>query len=264
MGLDVALGVVILIAAIRGWLQGFFHQAVRIGGLIACVYLADPVRSQVKPYVLPYLPKIEPNRVDQLLWWISAGITYAVLVGAATLAFKMMKRPEIPGIPPQQKRNDQFAGFLLGIAKGALIAAFLTAGFQNYALKQVENIPWADGQIKSSSALEWNARYHPARRIWSSVPVQHFVNRIQRMGLQGAAEPLPSEAVDGAKDRPPVQTARRTTEERASQPANGDDPDSGPPAPPVSPVSKGETPDPEPERSVDASKATVGGTSKPK
>ena len=70
MGLDVALGVIILIAAIRGWLQGFLYQAIRISGLIACVYLAAPVRDQAKPYILPYLPTIHPDLVDRLFWWV--------------------------------------------------------------------------------------------------------------------------------------------------------------------------------------------------
>ena len=121
MGLDVALGVVILIAAIRGWLQGFLYQVIRLGGLIACVYLAAPVRDQAKPYVAPYLPTIKPDLMDRLLWWVAAASSYVVLVGAATLALKMTKRPEIPGMPPQRSRNDQFAGFLLGIAQGGLI-----------------------------------------------------------------------------------------------------------------------------------------------
>ena len=72
MGLDVALGVVILIAAIRGWLQGFVYQAIRIGGLVACVYLADPVRDQAKPHVLRYLPTIQPEVMDRILWWVAA------------------------------------------------------------------------------------------------------------------------------------------------------------------------------------------------
>ena len=42
MGLDLALGVVILIAAFRGWFQGFVSQTVEIVGLIACVYLGRP------------------------------------------------------------------------------------------------------------------------------------------------------------------------------------------------------------------------------
>ena len=81
MGLDLALGVIILIAAFRGWLQGFVSQAVRIAGLIACVSLAEPVRDFAKPHVLPYLPTIQPEVVDRLLWWVSAAVTYVVLVG---------------------------------------------------------------------------------------------------------------------------------------------------------------------------------------
>lgn len=147
MGLDIALGVLILIAAIRGWIQGFVYQAVRIAGLVACVYLADPVRDNAKPYVLPYLPTIQPELVDRLLWWVSAAVSYVVLVGLTTLVIKMTRRPEIPGLP-QTGRHDQSAGFLFGAAKGALIAAFLTAGIQKYALKQIATIAWADEQVK--------------------------------------------------------------------------------------------------------------------
>ncbi len=46
MGLDLALSAIIVLAAIRGWMQGFVSQTVRIGSLIACVYLADLVRSR--------------------------------------------------------------------------------------------------------------------------------------------------------------------------------------------------------------------------
>ena len=198
MGLDVALGVIILIAAIRGWLQGFLYQAIRIGGLIACVYLAAPVRDQVKPYILPYLPTIHPDLVDRLFWWVAACVTYVVLVGTSTLALKMTKRPEIPGIPAQRSRNDQFAGFLFGILKGALIAAFVAAAIQKYALKQIETIPWAEDQFKSSLALQWNRQYHPASKIWRSVPVRHLVNHFQRMGLEVPRNP-----------RPPRQQRRR-------------------------------------------------------
>ena len=75
MGLDLTLGVIILIAAFRGWFQGFVSQAVRLGGVIACVYLAEPVRDYAKPHVLPYLPSIQPELVDRLLWWVSAAVS---------------------------------------------------------------------------------------------------------------------------------------------------------------------------------------------
>jgi len=229
MGLDLALGVIILISAFRGWFRGFISQAVRLGGLIACVYLADPIRDYAKPRVLPYLPSIPPDLVDRVLWWVSAALTYVVLVGVVTLVIKMTRRPEIPGIP-EASRNDQFAGFLLGLVKGGLIAVFLTAGIQKFALAQIHSISWADEQAKGSRALQWNEQYQPVVRIWKSQPVTHFVNHIQRMGLRNPAEASPAAADESqATGGAPVQTASRTSErelERSdqiqSQPGSGD------------------------------------------
>jgi uncharacterized membrane protein required for colicin V production len=264
MGLDLALGIVVLIAGLRGWLQGFLYQAIRLGGLVACVYLAVPVREQAKPYVLPYLPTIQPELLDRLLWWVSAVVSYAVLVGGLTLALKMTKRPEIPGMPPQRSRNDQFAGFLLGLAKGALVAAFVVAALQKYAMGQIETIPWADQQAKSSLAMLWDREYHPASRLWGSVPVRHFVNHIRRMGLPGPAESTPSEAVEKTEDRPVVKTARKNAEDglRGTAPppaAKGD-----PPAPPAPRAAKEQVKDPELEQAVEEIKATIEAVSKPK
>ncbi len=259
MGLDVALGIILLIAAIRGWLQGFIYQAIRIGGLIACVYLAAPVRDQVKPYVLPYLPTIHPDLVDRLFWWVAACVTYVVLVGTSTLALKMTKRPEIPGMPAQRSRNDQFAGFLFGILKGALIAAFIAAAIQKWALKQIETIPWAEDQLKSSLALQWNRQYHPASKIWRSVPVRHLVNHFQRMGLD-APESSPSEATEKAEERPVVQTARKGPAEEATDLPQSD----APPAPPAPSATTRQEVAREVEGVLDEIKETVDAASRPK
>jgi uncharacterized membrane protein required for colicin V production len=209
MGLDLALGVIILLAAFRGWVQGFVSQAVRIAGLIACVYLAEPVRNYAKPYVFPYLPTIQPELVDRLLWWVSAAVTYVVLVGFVTLVIKMTRRPEIPGIR-ESGRNDQFAGFLFGAAKGLLAVTFLTAGVENYALKYLKVMPWAEDQVKTSWAFKCNEQYQPVSRIWSSSPVRHYVSQIQRMGLQNPAEASQSARGEEATDNPPVKTASRS------------------------------------------------------
>jgi uncharacterized membrane protein required for colicin V production len=208
MVLDLALGVIILLAAFRGWLQGFVSQAVRIAGLIACVYLAEPVRNYAKPYVFPYLPTIQPELVDRLLWWVSAAVTYVVLVGFVTLIIKMTRRPEIPGIR-ESGRNDQFAGFLFGAAKGLLVVAFLTAGIQKYALKYLGVMPWAEEQVKTSWAFKCNEQYQPVSRIWSSSPVRHYVSQIQRMGLQNPAEASQLPPAEERTDNP-VKTASRS------------------------------------------------------
>jgi uncharacterized membrane protein required for colicin V production len=212
MGLDLTLGVIILIAAFRGWFQGFVSQAVRIAGLVACVYLAEPVRDYAKPHVLSYLPAIQPELVDRLLWWVSAAVSYVVLVGVASLVIKMTRRPEIPGIS-QSGRNDQFAGFLLGAAKGLLITAFATAGIQKYAMEPIKTVTWAEEQVKTSLALQWSEAYQPVPRIWSSRPVRHFVNYVERMGLRKPGEPSQTPAAgDDDGDDPPVRTAGRRTD----------------------------------------------------
>jgi uncharacterized membrane protein required for colicin V production len=212
MWLDVILGGIILIAGFRGWFQGFVSQAVRIAGLVACVYLAEPVRDYAKPHVLPYLPTIQPELVDRLLWWVSAATGYVVLVGVATLIIKMTRRPEIPGIA-QSGRNDQFAGFMLGATKGVLMAAFAVAGIERYATEQVKSVAWAEEQVKSSWGLKWSETYQPVPKIWSSRPVRHFVNYIERMGLRKPGEPSQSPAGEDDDDAegPPVRTASRPT-----------------------------------------------------
>ncbi len=222
MGLDLALGVIILIAAFRGWFQGFVSQAVRLSSLVVSVYLAAHVRDYAKPYVTPYLSSIQPDLVERLLWWVSAVATFLVLVGVAMLVIKMTKRPEIPGIS-QRGRNDQFAGFLLGALKGLLVAVFVAAGIQNYAMDQVKNVSWASDQVKASWALKWNEAYTPARKIWASRPVRHFVDYIHRMGIErpGAA-PSDSESGDELDDEDVVRTA--------SRPAQGDSADRDLPA----------------------------------
>jgi uncharacterized membrane protein required for colicin V production len=264
MGLDVALAIVILIAGLRGWLQGFVYQAIRLGGLIACVYLADPVRDQAKPYVLPNLPTLQPELIDRLLWWVSAVVTYVVIVGGLTLAVKMTRRPEIPGMPPQRSRNDQFAGFVLGLAKGALVAAFLVAALQTYAMDQIGTMPWAEQQVKSSSAVLWNSQYHPASRIWHSVPVRHFVNHIQRMGLPGSAESTPADVAEKAKDRPVVETARKGAEDGPSPAVSDQEAKTAPPAPPAPKAAKGQGKDPELEPAVEENKAKIDAVAGPK
>jgi uncharacterized membrane protein required for colicin V production len=197
MGLDLALGVIVLLAAIRGWLKGFILQAIRLTGLVACVYAADPVRDLARPYVLPHLPSIRPELGDRLLWWSAAVISYIVLVGLATLIHKVSQRQAFGIAEP--KRNDQYAGFALGALKGTIAVLFLVAGLQKYALDRVKGFAWADEQFQSSKLLKWNKDYQPVSRIWSSPPVKHFVDHVQRNGLTSPGSP---EAYGGSDAKP--------------------------------------------------------------
>jgi uncharacterized membrane protein required for colicin V production len=216
MGLDLALGIFVLFGAIRGWRKGFLLQAIRLSGLVACVYAAGPVRDQLKPYVLPHLPTIRPELVDRLLWWSSAAASYVVLVGLATLILKFSRRQPFGIAEPN--RGDQSAGLLLGALKGLVVASFLVAALQQHAVPRLGGVAWAEEQARTSQVLKWNAQYEPAAKIWGSPPVQQFVAHVRRMGL--ASPPhgptSPEEAPDSPKplqaegSRPPRLTLPST------------------------------------------------------
>lgn len=203
MGLDLALGGLVLVAAIRGWLKGFLVQAIRLGGLVASVYLAAPVRDQIKPYVAGQLPSMQPELLDRMLWWASGVGAYLVLVGVASVIVAVSRRQTFGIAEPN--RSDQFAGFGLGVVKGLVVASFVVAGLQKYAEPQMAKVSWAEEQKKESWAWMWNRKYHPAARIWAAPPVQSFVNQIQSMGLKG----LPGTGTAEPRVEKTVQTASR-------------------------------------------------------
>ena len=202
MGLDIALGVMVLLGAIRGWFRGFVLQAIRLGGIVGSVYAAAPLRDYVRPHVVPYLKSIPTVMLDRMLWWSSAVATYLVAVGLATLAVKLYRRR--PYGEPEPNRVDQFAGLWLAAGKAAIVAAFLVGAIDKHAIGWIRQVPWAQEQMKASTVLTWHEDYHPADKIWSAAPVQHFVNQVVKMGVAGPSEGSPSRV-----EAPPVQTASR-------------------------------------------------------
>ena len=202
MGLDIALGVMVLLGGIRGWLRGFMLQAIRLGGLVGSVFAAGPIRDSVRPYVAPYLTTVPAHLLDRLLWWTSAAVAFVAVVGAGNLAVKLARRR--PYGEPEPNRVDQFGGFLMAAAKAGVVAAFLAwAVDRNRAW--VDHIPWAAEQAQTSQAMAWHDQYRPADRIWSAPPVQQFVAHVRRMGIANPEAPVGSKPAD----RPPVQTASR-------------------------------------------------------
>jgi len=181
MGLDLTLGILVLISALRGWGRGFVLQVVRIAGVVAGVYAAEPVRDSVRPYIDKHLPTMDPGLLDKLLWWAAALVSYMVLVGMATLLVKLYRRSPVGDSEPN--RGDQFVGLLFGAAKGVVVASVLTLVIDTYATEYTKNLPWAEEQVRASQALLMNREYAPAVRLWESQPVQNFVGYIKSRGL---------------------------------------------------------------------------------
>jgi uncharacterized membrane protein required for colicin V production len=200
MGLDITLGVIVLLAAIRGWFKGFLLQAIQIGALVGCVYLAAPLRDLARPYALDYFPGVKPELLEKLLWWTGAVVAYLVTAGFAISTVKLYRRRHyLEGAEPN--RGDQGAGFLLGAAKGSLVAIFLTAGIARYVPTYVKADGWIPEQIATSRALKLSATYHPAEQVWTSRPVQELVARVRRGGLWSEAD-RPAEATARTSEIP--------------------------------------------------------------
>lgn len=203
MGLDIALGVMILLGAIRGWFRGFVLQTIQLCGLVGCVYAAGPIRDLAGPYVAPYLKTIDPSLLGRMLWWSSAVVSYIAMVGLGNLAVKLYRRR--PYGEPEPNHTDQSAGFLLASVKGALVAAFLVGAIDRHILPYAKQVPWVAEQLKDSRAFVWHEQYKPADRVWSAPPVQMFVAHVRQMGI---ADPRPAgESKSPEADPAPVQTA---------------------------------------------------------
>jgi Colicin V production protein len=191
MGLDLVLGAIVLLAALRGWFRGFTSQAVRLASFIGCFYLADPVREEIRPYIIPRLPLIDPALLDRIFWWVSAVIAYILMLAVLSLAVRLMRTPPEPG-EPMPRREDRIGGMFLGVGKGLLAAALLSALVLKFDEDLARHAPWAQRQTTGSFAMKWTRQYQPVPRIWAAPPVRHFVEHIQRngMGQKAEAEPV--------------------------------------------------------------------------
>jgi len=206
MGLDLALGGLVLLVALRGWLRGFVVQAIRLGALVCAVYAAVPARNFVKPYALQHLPTVRADLSDRLLWWVMAVACYFLFSGLASLIVAISRRNSF-GLE-EKNRSDQFAGLGLGLVKGVIVAAFALSGLQTYGEPAFSKLDWAQSQTKESMAWDWGQKYQPARRLWTSQPVQQFVSHVQKNGLNPPAA-VPTRGAGEEDVEKPVQTASR-------------------------------------------------------
>jgi uncharacterized membrane protein required for colicin V production len=222
MGLDLFLGLMVLIGAIRGWLKGFVLQAVQLGGLVACVYEAGPLRDFAKPHLEGYLRGIRPDLFDRLLWWVACVVSYVVTVGLATWLVRLYRRR--PYGEPDLYRGDQAAGLLMGAAKALLIVTLLVAGLEKYALSYLKGLKWAEQQAGTSHAVVWNEKYQPLARIWAWPPLQTFVTHVQKMGLGSPSSNAPAEPAVRTAAAPSQPLALRPRPSPFREPAEAPDP----------------------------------------
>lgn len=213
MGLDVGLGIVVLLAGIRGWFRGFAFQAVQLVCLIGSIYVASPLRDLARPYAIQTFPSVEQPILDKILWWSAVVLSYVVTSGAGYSMVRFHRRRAFADLEPN--RGDQGAGFALGALKGAIVVAFVASSLAARTQTYIQSGGWAGQQVQDSRALMLAMQHKPAEKIWQSAPIQALVTQIRREGLGDLAPvaPEPDKSRDVARptaaDTPPIQTARR-------------------------------------------------------
>jgi uncharacterized membrane protein required for colicin V production len=217
MGLDITLGILVLLGGIRGWIKGFLLQAIQVGALIGSIFLADPIRDLARPYLAPHLPSLQPALIDRMLWWAAAVLGYIVISGVPSSLVRLIRSR--PAAELDARWGDCGIGFLLGAAKGLVFVSFLTWGLQSFAVPRYAADPgWIGKQLSTSRGLELARRHEPGRQIWTSEPVQLVVDRVRTRGLgAGSVAPAAPDATaapitDGpAIEAPPAASARAQT-----------------------------------------------------
>jgi uncharacterized membrane protein required for colicin V production len=214
MGLDIALGVLVLLSAVRGWFRGFALQAMQIAALVGSIYVAAPLRDLVRPYARTYLQGMGPEILDRLLWWTAAVLSYLVMAGVGSGLVKMHKRRTYAEFEPN--RGDQGMGFLVGALKGALVAMFLVAAVERRAPDYTAQGGLVADQVRTSKALVLSAQYRPAEQVWESAVVQSLVKVVKREGL-GAPKDEPAAASDAGAGEAATAVAEPATAERVDR-----------------------------------------------
>jgi uncharacterized membrane protein required for colicin V production len=223
MGLDVALGILVLIAGIRGWLRGFIRQAIPLAALVGCVYAASPLRDLARPHAREYFPSIGHEVLDRMLWWTAGVLSYVLMTGVCFSIVKAMRKRTYGD--PEPNRADQGAGFTLGVAKGLIVASCLATALRSYGPNVYNQAPALEKQAEKSRAMEWSEKYRPAETLWNSTPVQKFVAVVKSEGMGTKVEEIPAKTAKDAEpatvekpkkeSRNPAEPAIRTASEKA-------------------------------------------------
>lgn len=187
MGLDIALGLIALSMAVSGWRAGFWLQTMRLICLVVGLYAAEPISIQAQPYVAQHIKLEDPAMLQRGLWWASWLAVYTL--GSMVLSMvarigKWRKSPLQAELEPPGK-FDPFGGFIFGLAKAGLVAAFLAAAMDRYAIPKIEHKDWAKKYVLTSRALTYSRKYEPIPKILSAEPVKSMLTIIQEKGLGG-------------------------------------------------------------------------------
>ena len=182
MGLDIALGLIALGMAVSGWRNGFWVQIMRLICLVAGLYLAEPIALRAEPYVSQHIKIEDAKLLQRGLWWGSWLVVYtlgSMIVSMAARVGRWRKSPLQAELEPPGN-FDPIMGFLFGLTKAAVVAAFITAALDRYAIEKIQHRDWAKNYVVNSKALVYSRQYEPVPKILGAEPVKSMLTMMDK------------------------------------------------------------------------------------
>lgn len=194
MTMDLILLAVLLIIGLRGWFDGFVKQMIHWSSLIAAILLATPIAYVLRPEIQPHLASIPEHLFGEILWWSSVVLAYLVISAMSkflvstlskVMASRGPSRDETESESPEERhkrvrRADRFAGFSLGLAKGAIYLSIALALIDQYALPKLTSFSWVQQVTADSQVYASQQAYQPAKHLYEWPPTQDLVRQLQR------------------------------------------------------------------------------------
>ncbi len=116
---DYSIAGILAIFLLRGLCIGFVRQLAAAAALVGSCWLAGAYAGQALPLLEPYLPPPDELVIQPaVLFWLSFGGLYLLVMLVFTLIGTMLKVKLLGW-------TDRMAGGLLGLARGAFVAALL-------------------------------------------------------------------------------------------------------------------------------------------
>ena len=161
MGFDIAAGVLLAIAGLRGMWIGFARQVVHLAGLIAGAVFAEPVAGLLRPLVIEHLDWLPPALREPVIPLLAFLGIWLVVWITGLLILKWYRRLSQGDDRPSWQDRLLGAGF--GLAKGVLVVAL--------GVYLIDCIPekWRPGPVEK--------QYQESK----TVAIAHQINLIDRV-----------------------------------------------------------------------------------
>lgn len=198
MGIDIFFGIVLFIAAWRGYRRGFAEQMLLWAGLVVAFLFAEPIAKWSEPRIgakLTYFPEHLRPSVLYLLAivavWLAIYITGSINLSVYRKRIYGENRPSRP---------DRILGFGMGAAQGALVVSILTFLWV-YVPQSIRTSEAVQKEYAASRGVQFAEEYRVVERIIDTEEVQRAWGHVKQIAEHYRSAPTKDTASDSVELR---------------------------------------------------------------